>query len=490
MTFSFKKEFWWLTFLAVILLEVLSFYGYLYPIINSLVYIVLLLITLYLTLKNISWGLLVAFLELVIGSQGYLFSLDLFGWPLSLRIGIWLIIMSIWLFRFLQNPRGFIDRISWFKPLKFSYLLLLLAILWGIASGFLNNQEFNNIFFDANGWFYWTLILPWLMFEKKYLNYLWNIFTAGVGWVFIKTVIILYIFSHNFGGLIELLYLWLRDFRIGEITYVTGNFWRVFMQNQSMALVALFIVIVWLWFNSSSVKQSLKQYKGMWLFGLASLTTLLLSYSRSFWLGAAVTGLVFLIYIIFVKKFKWQRIIVGLLAVLTSVIVSILFILVVINFPLPYIEPVASNLIAGRIAGVTDEAAGGSRLALLGPLTDKIKGNFILGDGFGSTVTYFSRDPRVVAATAGQSGKYTTYAFEWGYHDILLKIGLLGLLIYFYLFYKLYKIGLKRDILVVGVLFALLTLLFVNITTPYLNHPLGIGVIIVVSYLILNYETT
>lgn len=489
MTFSFKKDFWWLSFLAVVLLELLSFYGYLFPIINSSVYIVLLLIVLYLSLKNISWGLLIAWLELVIGSQGYLFSLDLMGLTLSLRIGIWLIIMSVWSYRFLQNPKNFINAVKWFKPLQVSYILLALAVLGGVAGGFLNNQEFNNIFFDANGWFYWLLILPWLIFDKSYLNHLWNLFTAGVGWIFVKTVIILYIFSHNFENLIEPLYLWLRDFRIGEMTYVTGNFWRVFMQSQSMALVALVLVIVWLWFNSPSLKQSLRQYKMMWLFGLVSLITTFLSYSRSFWLGIGAAGLFFLIYMLF-KKFKWQRIVAGIISVFISSLAAFLLILIVINFPLPYVKPDASNLLASRITGASDEAAGGSRLALLGPLTAKIKSNLILGDGFGSTVTYFSKDPRVVAQTAGQTGEYTTYAFEWGYHDILLKIGLVGLLIYFYLFYNLYKLGLKRDGLLAGALFALLALIFVNITTPYLNHPLGIGLIIIVSYLTLNYETT
>jgi len=60
----------------------------------------------------------------------------------------------------------------------------------------------------------------------------------------------------------------------------------------------------------------------------------------------------------------------------------------------------------------------------LRPLLDAIAQHPWLGSGFGRTVTYRSTDPRVLADHP--AGAYTTTAFEWGYLDIALKIGLLG----------------------------------------------------------------
>jgi O-antigen ligase len=97
----------------------------------------------------------------------------------------------------------------------------------------------------------------------------------------------------------------------------------------------------------------------------------------------------------------------------------------------------------------------------------------LLGSGFGTTVTYMSSDPRIVSTTGGT---YTTAAFEWNYHDILVKMGLLGLLAYGYLLYAIFLVLWRSDERerrwLVPAFFALLML---NVVSPFLNHPLGIG---------------
>src|SRR5690606_26879171 len=60
----------------------------------------------------------------------------------------------------------------------------------------------------------------------------------------------------------------------------------------------------------------------------------------------------------------------------------------------------------------------------------------ILGSGYGTTVTYETSDPRLLS-TIGSS--YTTYAFEWGYHDIWLKIGVVGASVYAWFLYSLLR---------------------------------------------------
>ena len=100
-----------------------------------------------------------------------------------------------------------------------------------------------------------------------------------------------------------------------------------------------------------------------------------------------------------------------------------------------------------------------------------------MGQGFGATVTYRTNDPRALASSP--NGLYTTYTFEWGWFDIWLKLGLLGLLAYLGLIFKIIKDGLKiNSYFSLSLVTGLLVLITVNIFSPYVNHPLGIGYII------------
>jgi O-antigen ligase len=139
------------------------------------------------------------------------------------------------------------------------------------------------------------------------------------------------------------------------------------------------------------------------------------------------------------------------------------------------------------------EAAAKSRWQLLPPLLTEIKKHWLLGAGFGSTITYRSFDPRVLASSP--TGLYTTSAFEWGWLDTWLKLGLVGLLIYLALIYKILKRGWWRlkverraPYLSLGLNFTLIALVIINFFTPYLNHPLGLGWLMLVAA-IFEYQT-
>jgi O-antigen ligase len=86
-------------------------------------------------------------------------------------------------------------------------------------------------------------------------------------------------------------------------------------------------------------------------------------------------------------------------------------------------------------------------------------------------------------------GTYTTYAFEWGWLDTWLKIGLLGLLAYIILILRVslqafrslkspaeaYE---KHKYQNTGIIIGLLSICVVSVFSPYMNHPLGIGYLI------------
>jgi hypothetical protein len=108
-------------------------------------------------------------------------------------------------------------------------------------------------------------------------------------------------------------------------------------------------------------------------------------------------------------------------------------------------------------------------------------------------VTYRTEDPRLLAEDP--SGEYTTFAFEWGYHDLWVKFGVLGLLVYAWLIAVIltpYFVSLKMwkgmgganraDALVlIGVICGMVAMLATNVFSPYLNHPLGIGLLMTVA---------
>ena len=109
----------------------------------------------------------------------------------------------------------------------------------------------------------------------------------------------------------------------------------------------------------------------------------------------------------------------------------------------------------------------------------------IIGSGFGETVTFISDDPRLRAVNP--SGEVTTYRFEWGYHDLWLKMGILGLLGFGWLLVTVVSVSLKSALrrdqhfwIVVGLASGVVMFYATHIFSPYLNHPIGLGFLIFV----------
>ena len=92
-----NKNLFKLTFIFLVFVELLSFFGWLLPEFGIVCFFVILLLTLILSLKNLEYGLYILFAELFIGSKGYLFSLEIGEALVSIRIGLFLIVMAVFI---------------------------------------------------------------------------------------------------------------------------------------------------------------------------------------------------------------------------------------------------------------------------------------------------------------------------------------------------------------------------------------------------------
>ncbi|MFH0892291.1 MAG: O-antigen ligase family protein, partial [Candidatus Falkowbacteria bacterium] len=468
---------------------------FLVPSFMTIVFGVVIALFLVITLHKLEYGIYIALAELFIGSKGYLFFLEIDDFTLSIRIAFWLVLMSVWAGK--NITRIFSEKKLSFLHRRFSlkrghilpyFLFLFLFMLWGIVNGFLHNNDFGNIFFDFNGWLYFTLIFPLydifvnkrriFRSESEAQEEVSAVFAAAVVWLGFKTFFLLFIFSHDMIGMTAELYRWVRLTGVGELTRMQGGFYRIFLQSQIFSLAGFFIILC-LWTE--------RVYKNGWkninsylsaLFAVLLLATIVISFSRSFWVGLAVGLLLFAVFSLWRYGLKRS---IGFAGFITAVAVaSLCLILITVKFPYP--KPLggynAVGLLTERAGSLTGEAAVSSRWNLLPELWKKISREAVFGQGFGATVTYESNDPRVRETNA--TGEYTTYAFEWGWLDIWLKLGIFGLLTYLFILFNITLIAVKlsktkKAGLYAGLAIGLIVVAAVNFFSPYYNHPLGIG---------------
>ena len=527
------------TILFLVLAELLSLTSFVYPTLNTVAFFVILLITLILSLKKLEWGLYIVLAELFIGSFGRLFAIEFDGTQISLRIGLFLIVLAVWLGRTLTQGRlKQIVQAFYATKLGKWYIALGMVLLWGVVWGLVRNS-LANVFFDFNNWLYFLYILPFysvFVFGQKkegnnllvtdYSLQITNVLTilaASVIILSLKTIALEWLFAHQTAFAFKTVYFWVRDFGIGEVTFFASNFYRVFMQSQIWLLLGFFIFLGLLVTHyslrvskddeSQRSKIQDQNIRIIYFILILSSTSLIISFSRSLWLGLAAGLIVFFLILLFKLNPRTNNIGVGVKWLITRVfkwavsflvilVLEFVLILAVINIPQVKDGGDLSKLLSDRLT--QSEAASSSRLNQLKPLAVEIIKHPVIGSGFGTTVTYISSDPRIVSSTAGHTGEYTTFAFEWGFLDILLKLGLVGLVFSLlrYAWQQVKFFNLKFPIskqlpitqlpnfqtaLALGLFLGLVALLVTNITTPYLNHPLGIGFVILMTVVVITH---
>ncbi|MFA5945459.1 MAG: hypothetical protein WC802_00915 [Patescibacteria group bacterium] len=441
-----------------------------------------------LSIKRLEWGLAFAFLEIFVGGHGHLFDLSSIGLPVSIRMVIFGGVMLGWIIQILRPSNGLRMTLRLNPRRDVPWIIFGTAIVLGGIVGFLQNEP-GKAFDDFNSYLLVLYILPILSIawdgEKKRLM-LMTLAVSAV-WVALSTLGLLFAFTHLPGKFLSHLYTFVRDARLAEITILTAPsslaglfptgawYFRVFEQSQIVVLAFEFIF-------ASATYFSEKIEKNIWLVHAVLLAGISASLSRSFMIGAVIGALVFIILLVATRA-KLKTIVLRsfVLGLMQCSAIGLLWLIVV--FPLP-IRPdfTASPFYKGDDGGAR-ELAVSSRWNLLPPMMVEIMKSPIIGAGFGKEVTFVSDDPRVRAING--TGEWTTYRFEWGYQDLWLKMGVFGLLGVLAIavsfanatMYLLQKGSADRWI-PVGMISMIIFVLVTHIFTPYLNHPLGLSLIL------------
>ncbi|MBI4253275.1 glycosyltransferase [Candidatus Uhrbacteria bacterium] len=487
---------------AIIAVELFSLGGYFYGPIDSLTLGFIAAATLLITYRRPEYGVAILFAELIIGSKGYLFSMMAGDMRLSARMVLFGAVFAGWLLYVIDNlPRK--DSRESLVTLRHAslrgwYALLCVAVFIGIVQAIRNGNGAGYIFADANAWFFF-LILPVLYDALRHREQIIRFLTIGAAALsasLIKVLVIFYMMGHRgFGDdILTVVYRWIRSTGVGELTQM-DSLYRIFFQSQMYVVLLFFILISYIaWFARFSIRDIAKRYMWLGVLLVGSIASLILSFSRSFWLGVFVMVVLFSAGIFGLIKNEPKAVVRFFGIGAGGIFCALLTLFAISVIPFPSRDGVFSvDLLTERVEDIESEAAAASRWNLLPIMLDEIKKAPLLGHGFGKTLTYTSRDPRVLLQN--ESGTYTTYAFEWGYFDLWLKLGLLGLLAYLFLLAAicirgadtmrtLFQKGRAHEAtLMRGLLYGMGALSVIHFFTPYLNHPLGIGIVMIVAVL-------
>lgn len=429
-------------------------------------------------LKRLEWGIAFAFAELFANSHGHLADLAFGGFTVSSRMAVFAGVMAAYAVYVLRRR----VRLPFADARLSPFILLFAATAAAFALGARQNG-FGNAFGDGNGYLYALYALPVLSarWDGDGKRLLLQTLAAGAAWVSVLSLGLLYVFTHFPEWMLAKTYAFIRDTRTGELTKMYGNLFRIFLQAQFSVIIAAFVLISgWLSMKMEG-RERLVAVAGV---AVASSVTLI-GLSRSFWVGGAA-GVVALYFLhLAVVRTAPRRVAVSTLWFAVGKLCAVLGLVAILLFPWPYRTGRLSDLsgLFGERTTDLSDAAISSRWNLLPEMLAAIKEAPVLGSGYGTIVAFVTDDPRVRAIYP--DGKWRTYAFEWGWLDIWLKMGIAGVAAFAWLFAASVRglwAGLKEEQgwLSAGLIACLALLAVTHVFSPYLNHPLGLGLLVFV----------
>lgn len=409
--------------------------------------LVLLATTFVVTIRRPDLGFLVIVAELVHGSQGHLFELYFGSVGIPIRIALFAAFLIGWIVVSTRKLTELTVSLWWYA--------VVAAVVLGVVVGLARGNSIGAVLADANAYGYMLLLLPALDVMRRssaaFRDRLMSVIVAAGLATAVLTVVVHLLYALDVSFLRHL-YVWIRDWGLGEVTPPgPAAFHRVFFQSHLWTLLSFFTVLV--------VWRSHRLERG--IAGGLLFSAIILSFSRSLWLGAAV-GFV----VLFVMRWR---------VLLRTIPIAIPVALLIVAL----VAPATFERTVGRMSSIVSEPAAASRWSLLPVLWGAVRTNPVVGYGFGTTLTYTTKDPKLIAEFG--TDQYTTAAFEWGYLEQWFKMGLLGIVAILGLIVHLCRRILRTpDHETRAWLFSgLVAVAVVHLTSPYLNHPLGLGFLII-----------
>lgn len=458
--------------------ELLSYTGFVHPRFGTACVAALVLLAAVLAFRRLEYGILLVLGELFVGGKGYLYSITIASGRISIRLALFLVVIAVWAARALLARKVFPVVPNTVRRFGFAFGAI---VALGVVLGLVRGNGATPVFFDANAFLYagFILVLASPLIEWRWLGPRLSALVAASATVLgLKSLVVLGLFVHRPAEDLITLYHWIRDTGVGEIAPIFGGTFRVFMQGQvyGMLAIALLTPLLVPWGEKP------RPSRPWWLLVPITLgaAAVLVSLSRSFWLGTAAVVLSLLG--IGARWYRWNLAsLLGTVASGIAVVAAALFLNSwALNFPYPLPRTgvrQATSLFAERIAELGGGAATASRMELFHALVPTIARSPVFGSGFGTSITYRSSDPRQISGP--NHGIYTTDAFELGYLDLAVKVGVVGVVVLLaFLGSVIVALFKARSELSLGFIAGMLGLVVTHATTPYLNHPLGIGFVL------------
>lgn len=471
------KPFWkiFLAFCAVTLVSALSFRT---SELHAVLFFGITITVLAFSLCRLEYGILILIAELLIGSKGHLFWFDIPGdeMPLriSLRMALFAVVLLAWVINRLRTR-------TWPALLvhpSFRFVLPFLCILvYALAQGiWLQNYTLSAVFADANNWFFIAFIFP--LFDvahesPHFFKHVWFLTKVAVVFLITKALFFFIVYALALPNLTEYLYHFERQTGGGQLAPAPQGMWRIYFWSELFLLPAFFMAMSGVWVRLEERRPLRKQL--IVLFSI--ILTLVLTLFRSFWLGAAVGFVVWIVTAFFFPREQHPRMFhvrtLGKIIGYVSVFVFAAAIL------LQSIGTGLSALAGDRPAiqkqlFTTQEPGVQNRINQFRPLIEKIQERPILGSGFGTTVTYKSLDER-------NKGVFTTTALELGWLDMVMEIGLLGVALLlcmigsaFFVVWRHMKKERAFRPLGIALIAGVFAIAATHSVSPFLNHPLGL----------------
>jgi hypothetical protein len=463
---------WRAVFGAAALLELASFLTFLAPSTRPYALGIAAAFAVFLAVRDLRGLFGWLLLDAVVASHGHLLFVEHDGTRLTLRMILFVALAFGWLVRQAKNRGESLlhlrrDGLLW--PLA----LVIAAVAWGVIRGLMLGRGFGAVVDDGNAYAF-LLVVPIaldLAGRREDFSWLTRVFAGAALWLSVKSLLLLYAFTHGAQKSLPDLYRWQRTYWLTEITPLGGGGWyRVFAASDVFLIVAVLV---------GGLLLSHRHSRRLFAWTATAVAAFLLSMSRSFWLGATVGAAAGLFLALRRRMLDIKdafRLAAGFLVL---GIAGAAFVGAAALFPLP--APTGSDAFFGAFGsrfGASD-AAVSSRWKQLPPLEEAIGRSPILGSGFGAAITYRSDDPRI--QDLYPDGVITTPAIEWQYLEIWLKTGLLGLAAVAWLWWAVGRklvaatekaAGSDRP-LSIAFFMSFMAFVAANVFTPYVNHPLG-----------------